>query len=103
MTAADTPPQTPTARRKDATLFGVGPDDRLIRLSEVEHLVGYGPTSIYAKIKVGVFPKPVKAGTADSSRWVLGEVRQFVATAIAARDRRERTAPPERRSATLPA
>jgi predicted DNA-binding transcriptional regulator AlpA len=82
----------PTPRSRDTSHYGTGPDDRLIRLSEVEHLVGYGATSIYAKIKIGVFPAPVKPSARDSSRWVLGEIRKFNAEAIAARDRKRAVA-----------
>jgi predicted DNA-binding transcriptional regulator AlpA len=87
---AETSSQTParrTHRLLDTSSYGLGPPDRLIPLREAKALTGYGATSIYAKIKLGIFPKPVKPGAADSSRWVLGEIRQFIADAIAARDR----------------
>jgi prophage regulatory protein len=102
---ADIPSHTPRDRRHDASLYGVGPDDRLIRLNEVMHLVGYGRTTIYTKIKLGTFPKPVKPSAGDTSRWVLGEIRKFNASAVAARDQdRERSAAPGRtRCATLTA
>jgi predicted DNA-binding transcriptional regulator AlpA len=81
------PDKPPRRRLLDTSFYGLGPDDRLITRLEVTALTGYGSTSIYAKIKLGIFPKPVKPGMADSSRWVLGEIRKFNADAIAARDR----------------
>jgi predicted DNA-binding transcriptional regulator AlpA len=84
----------PSPRQRDTSFYGTGPDDRLIRISEVEHLVGYGATSIYAKIKLGIFPAPVKPCARDSSRWVLGEIRKFNADAIAARDHERATIAP---------
>lgn len=84
---AETPAHSPARRHRDTSLYGAGPDDRLIKLDEVKALTSYGATSIYAKIKLGIFPKPVKPGVADSSRWVLGEIRQFITDAITARDR----------------
>jgi len=84
--AADPPSPAPFPRRRDVSLYGLGPDDRLIKLDEAKALTGYGTTSIYAKIKRGLFPAPVKPCAGDSSRWVLGEIRKFNADAIAARD-----------------
>jgi prophage regulatory protein len=81
----DTPSAAATPRRRDTSHYGTGPDDRLIPLREVMALLGYGRTSVYALIKAGTFPSPVKTGIGDSSRWPLGEVRQFIAKAMAAR------------------
>ena len=75
---AETPAHSPARRLRDTSLYGTGPDDRLIKLDEVKALTSYGATSIYAKIKLGTFPKPVKPCAADSSRWVLGEIRKFL-------------------------
>jgi predicted DNA-binding transcriptional regulator AlpA len=59
---------------------------RLIGLAEVMTRSGYRRTTVYKLIGLGAFPKPVKPGLGDSSRWVLGEVKAFVEAAIAARD-----------------
>jgi predicted DNA-binding transcriptional regulator AlpA len=83
--SADTSTTTAIPRRRDVSLYGQGPDDRLIPLREVLALLGCGRTSAYALIKLGKLSKPVKSGVGDSSRWVLGEIRQFVRDAIAAR------------------
>ena len=74
-------------RPRDTSLYGIGPDDRLINLNEVKALTSYGGTSVYAKTKLGIFPAPVKLGAPGGSRWVLGEIRKFIADTIAARDR----------------
>jgi predicted DNA-binding transcriptional regulator AlpA len=86
-------PSPPVPRQRDTSLYGTGSDDRLIKLHEVKALTSYGATSIYAKIKQGVFPAPVKPCAGDSSRWVLGEIRQFNAKAIEERDRNRTAAP----------
>lgn len=59
---------------------------RLIPLSQVIARVGYERTTIYALIKEGRFPRPVRAGKGRSSRWVLSEVEKHIADAIAGRD-----------------
>jgi predicted DNA-binding transcriptional regulator AlpA len=87
MSATAMPLSPPAHRQRDTSLYGMGSDDRLIKLHEVKALTSYGATSIYAKIKQNVFPAPVKPCAGDSSRWVLGEIRQFNAKAIAERDR----------------
>jgi prophage regulatory protein len=58
----------------------------LIPLREVMRRVGYQRTAVYALIKRGAFPRPVKAGVGKSSRWVLSEVERYIADAVAARD-----------------
>lgn len=37
-------------------------NERLIRIRDVEHLVGLKKTAIYDRIKKGEFPAPVKLG-----------------------------------------
>lgn len=45
---------------------------RLITLGEVIRLTSRGRSNVYAGVRAGTFPKPVKDGT--SSRWVESEV-----------------------------
>jgi predicted DNA-binding transcriptional regulator AlpA len=92
-------------RHLDTASYGLGPDDRLIKLGEVKALTGYASTSIYTKIKLGSFPAPVKLDKIGGSRWVLGEIRKFNADAIAARDRARQSAgrPRGEFAAALPA
>jgi predicted DNA-binding transcriptional regulator AlpA len=87
--------QSSTPRHRDASLYGVGPDDKLVRLNEVMHLVGFGRTAIHMMIRRKVFPPPTKPGGAGSSRWPLGDIRKFNAAAVAARDRARSATPPD--------
>ncbi len=55
-------------------------NDRLIGLSEMSKIVGFGKTKIYEMINEGVLPAPVKINR--SSRWVLSEVYTAVQTIV---------------------
>lgn len=50
---------------------------KLIKLSEVEALVGLKKSKIYALIQKGTFPSPVKVGR--SSSWLVAEVEEWIA------------------------
>lgn len=50
----------------------------------VRDRVGLHPATIYAEIKAGRFPKPVKFGR--SSRWVEAEVEKWIAARVRERD-----------------
>jgi len=50
--------------------------ERLITLDEVESITGFKSSYIYSKIQKGLFPQPVKIGTA--SRWRESKVLQWV-------------------------
>lgn len=56
---------------------------KLIRLPEVMSRVGLGRTAIYALIKLGAFPAPVKQGTA--SHWPEPEIDAYQARLMSAR------------------
>jgi predicted DNA-binding transcriptional regulator AlpA len=56
---------------------------RLIPIEEVMARCAKGRTGIYAGIKAGTFPAPVKAGT--SSRWLSGEIDDWIAALAASR------------------
>ena len=49
---------------------------RFLRRREVEDLVGLKHSAIYALIREGSFPDPIKLGRA--SRWSEGEVRGWM-------------------------
>ena len=53
------------------------PHDRLVRLQELQHTVGYSKASIYAKVKSGEFPLPIKLG-GRASAWLLSEVEAWI-------------------------
>lgn len=59
---------------------------RLIPLPEVIRLTGRGRSRIYAEIKAGRFPQPIRDGA--SSRWVESEIVAWIAARIAERDAR---------------
>lgn len=51
--------------------------ERLLKLPEVESLVGLKKSKIYALIQQGAFPLPIKVGRASS--WLEGEVQHWIA------------------------
>jgi prophage regulatory protein len=63
---------------------------RFLRLPDVQSKVGLGKTEIYARIKSGEFPVPVKIGTA--SRWVEDELDAWM-TRVVEQSRKGATAP----------
>lgn len=60
-------------------------NERLIDIREVQQITGMRKTTIYAWMKAGEFPGPVKLGS-RCSRWPLSRVQQFVQERIAAND-----------------
>ena len=57
----------------------------LIRLSEVERRTSQSKSEIYARIKLGEFPRPVRLGL-RAVAWVEQEIDAYVEAKIAARD-----------------
>jgi prophage regulatory protein len=55
---------------------------RILRLPEVRRMVGLSRSSIYAKIRAGDFPRPIKAGMC--SLWIESEVQGWIDAQIAA-------------------
>lgn len=55
--------------------------NKLIRIAEVMSMTGKGRTLLYAAVKTGNFPAPIKDGSA--SLWVESEVQQWIADRIA--------------------
>jgi len=49
---------------------------RILRLPQVQGIVGLGKTAIYARIKAGDFPKPIKLGR--MSGWSESEVAAWI-------------------------
>jgi len=52
--------------------------ERIVRMQEVVFLVGYKPSSIYALISEGKFPKGIKLGK-RASGWRLSQINQWMA------------------------
>ena len=55
---------------------------RLLRLSEVKHLVGLGRSAIYDQIKRGHFPAPVRIG-ARAVAWASDQIANWIDSRIA--------------------
>ena len=60
------------------------PNPRLVRLSDVEQLTGFRKSHIYAAIKSGVFPAPIKSGRA--TRFLESEIFDWIRARVADRD-----------------
>lgn len=58
--------------------------DELITMKNFRAVSKLGSTSIYAGIKAGIFPKPIKIGR--SSRWLRSEVEAAIANLAAQRN-----------------
>jgi prophage regulatory protein len=58
--------------------------DRLLRLKEVQQIVGLGKTFIYRLIGSGQFPAPYKPAE-NVARWSENEVNAWLATCAAKR------------------
>ena len=56
---------------------------RFLRLKKVTEQTGYGPTSIYDKIKAGQFPKPYPLGP-RAVGWLSTEVDAWIESRIKA-------------------
>lgn len=55
---------------------------RLIRLPAVSGMVSLSRSSIYARVRAGTFPAPIKMGKA--SGWVEAEIQAWIDRQIAA-------------------
>ena len=53
------------------------PIDRIIKLPELEQIVGIKKVTIYAKIKDCTFPKQVKL-TPKSVGWKLSDIQKYI-------------------------
>jgi len=60
------------------------PQQRLLRLRDVLHLVGLSKSTVYAMIRRGEFPRPVHLGC--MATWVESEIGTWIASRIEERD-----------------
>lgn len=58
---------------------------RLLRLQEVKDRVGLSKSSIYERVKLGQFPKPVPLGGVVG--WVESEIESWIGEKVAVRDK----------------
>ncbi|HML07278.1 MAG TPA: AlpA family transcriptional regulator [Xanthobacteraceae bacterium] len=63
------------------------PVDRLIRIGEVKRLTGLSTATLYRKMSVNQFPRPVQLGAAARA-WPLSEVQEWIVQRIALRETR---------------
>lgn len=56
--------------------------ERVLRRKEVEQIVGYGSSQIYALKAQGKFPQPIRLG-ANRVGWLASEVYQWLAERVA--------------------
>jgi prophage regulatory protein len=57
----------------------------MLRLKEVEQIVGFKHTKIYADMDKGLFPKPLKRGR-KNVRWFSDEIDNYIEALRAQRD-----------------
>lgn len=55
--------------------------ERLLPRAEVERLVGFKRTAIYAKMASGTFPLPLRDPESGSVRWLESEIAAWIAEA----------------------
>ncbi|MCW5634721.1 MAG: AlpA family transcriptional regulator [Rubrivivax sp.] len=53
--------------------------EQLLRLPAVQQATGYGRSSIYALIKRGAFPQPVKLAGGGAVAWRSSDVQRWIA------------------------
>lgn len=90
-----TPPPTPGSNAKPAHLHQAAQPtapapapDQLLRIDDVERLTGIRKSSLYAKIKTGGFPCPVRI-TARSVAWPSSRVQAWIQARIAEADQQQ--------------
>jgi prophage regulatory protein len=59
------------------------PDERFLRLPEVEHIVGLKRSTIYRRAALGTFPAPIKCG-ANTTAWLASSIQKWMAETISA-------------------
>lgn len=57
-------------------------DDPILRIPDVERQVGLKKSTIYALVKQGEFPTPIRLGN-RASGWLLSEINQWKQQRIA--------------------
>ncbi|MFZ2958012.1 MAG: AlpA family phage regulatory protein [Candidatus Ozemobacteraceae bacterium] len=55
--------------------------NQLLRARTVFEMVGIGRTSLYAKLKKGEFPKPIRVGT--TVRWLMADILAYIEKLVA--------------------
>ena len=71
--------QTERVAAPGAKSFGEQAYPRVLRLKEVMAVVGLKRSAVYAVIKEGRFPRPIKLGGTRASGWLSTEVHAWIA------------------------
>jgi len=58
----------------------VNPNERIIRLPEVLHMVGMKKTAVYDKVKSGTVPAQLKLGRI--SGWLESDIQQWIGSQV---------------------
>lgn len=53
------------------------PDTGFLRIKEVLALIPVGRSTLWARVKAGTFPKPIKLGTRTTA-WKAEDIREFI-------------------------
>lgn len=59
----------------------MGAAERLLPRAEVERMVGFKRSAIYARIASGTFPQPLRDPETGAVRWLESEVAAWIAAA----------------------
>lgn len=57
-------------------------NERLLKIRDVEEMVGYGETKIQQWVAEGKFPQPIRPHGTGHSRWLLSEVQEWIADQV---------------------
>ena len=69
----------PTRRRAPPIDFDTLPACALASAQQVLPIVGFSAPTLWRRVKDGSFPKPVSLPGGRSTRWRVGEVREWLA------------------------
>ncbi|MBI3789930.1 MAG: AlpA family phage regulatory protein [Gemmatimonadetes bacterium] len=56
---------------------------RLLRLAEVQQITALGRSTLYARVRLGTFPKPIPLGAARVA-WIEDEVQAWIGAQVRA-------------------
>lgn len=52
-------------------------EDRFINVKEAAYLTGFGTSTVWAKLKKNLFPKPIRIST-GMTRWRLSDIQKYM-------------------------
>ena len=76
-------PTLPEALATGRDKSAIPADAAWLSMPQIETLIGLNRTRVYAWLKQGLFPQPIKLG--KTSRWPRAEVEQWLANVAASR------------------